>query len=627
MTEALLTLDGISTRLQSEAGWVQAIDDLCLTIGRGQTFALVGESGCGKSMTALSVARLLPDCGAVIAGSAHLSDQQNSNQNSNPDSTDLLQLPEQLMRTIRGRRVSMIFQEPGTSLNPVLTVGEQLLEVMLTHQSISKTEAQARAIRWLERVGLKDAEKRLAQYPFQLSGGQKQRVMIAVALAAEPDLLIADEPTTALDVSIQAQVLSLLQDLQRERGMAILIITHDLGIVSQMADHVALMYAGQVVESAPAAAFFAHPRHPYAQALLGALPEAGTRGCALKALPGQVPSLVSPPRGCRFASRCDRVQAACREQSPDLSDVAQAHAVRCYFPVEAGASTAANSATATVAQSDRDGSSDSSGTSSTLLSVKSLSVAYRGAGSLLKTAFTPVVHEVSFSLQTGKTLALVGESGSGKSTIARAILRLLDGQARVSGSAHLGSDDVLQTHGSALRHLRRHMQVVFQDPFSSLNPRQRVCDILTEGVAQLCPGVSPEEALSRAQSVLAEVGLPPESFNRFPHEFSGGQRQRIAIARALVVSPDLLILDEPTSALDVSVQAQVLNLLRELQRSRGVAFLLITHNLAVVEYMADDVIVLQGGKIVEAGDVHSVMSSPRTDYTRMLIDAVPRVQR
>lgn len=614
--DALLHLQGVTTRLQSESGWVQALDDLTLTIGRGQTFALVGESGCGKSMTALSVARLLPDCGAVVAGAAHLS---NHGHDASGQHTDLLQLPEQLMRMVRGRRVSMIFQEPGTSLNPVLTVGEQLVEVMQTHQNLTAVQAREQARQWLERVGLKDADQRLMQYPFQLSGGQKQRVMIAIALAAQPDLLIADEPTTALDVSIQAQVLSLLQDLQRERGMAILLITHDLGIVSQMADHVALMYAGQVVETASAAAFFAHPRHPYARALLAALPEASARGGQLKALPGQVPSLVNPPAGCRFASRCDRVAPDCLTQAPALQQVARAHQVRCFFPIADADSVAST-------KSDVSGQTGAA-VGDVLLQVRDLTVAYRGAGSLLANRSTAVVHGVSLSVARGQTLAVVGESGSGKSTIARAILRLLDGSAQVGGSVQLGNINVLQARASALLQARQLMQVVFQDPFSSLNPRQRVCDILTEGVMQLCPGVSADEALERATAVLSEVGLPTESLTRFPHEFSGGQRQRIAIARALVVSPQLLILDEPTSALDVSVQAQVLNLLRDLQQRRSMAFLLITHNLAVVEYMADEVIVLQGGRVVEQGSVSAVMDKPRTDYTRTLIEALPRVQR
>jgi peptide/nickel transport system ATP-binding protein len=616
---SLLTLHRVSTRLQADEGWVHALDELSLSIAAGQTFALVGESGCGKSMTALSIARLLPDSGAVVGGRVHLAKAAASGNAKVDHAEDLLQLPERLMRAVRGKRVSMIFQEPGSSLNPVMTVGEQLTEVIQTHHPVSSSEARAQALHWLQQVGLDNGEARLLQYPFQLSGGQKQRVMIAIALAAKPDLLIADEPTTALDVSIQAQVLALLQRLQRKQGMAMLLITHDLGIVSQMADHVALMYAGQIVETAPARQFFAHPRHPYARALLDALPDSAVRGSTLKALAGQVPSLVNPPAACRFASRCEQAQADCTERMPQLEPVATGHEVRCWFPIRVAPVKGADIGKGTASAAPADSLQKD------LLVVKGLTVAYKASGGLFKRNNVPVVQGVDFALQRGKTLAVVGESGSGKSTLAKAVLQLLTDTAQVGGSAVLSGHELMDCRGEALRLQRRRMQVVFQDPFASLNPRQRVQDILLEGLSQLCPDLGQDAALQKIGLALNEVGLPATALLRFPHEFSGGQRQRIAIARALVVEPDLLILDEPTSALDVSVQAQVLNLLRGLQQKTGMGFLLITHNLAVVEYMADDVIVLKRGVVVEAGPVLDVMHRPSTDYTRELIAALPRV--
>ena len=608
----LLKLDRVSTRLQSDDGWVHALDDLSLSIARGKTFALVGESGCGKSMTALSIARLLPDSGAVVAGEVRLTNAEHT--------VDLLQLPEQLMRAVRGKRVSLIFQEPGTSLNPVMTVEQQLVEVILTHnRMLARAQAVEQAAGWLDEVGLDRPQERLKQYPFQLSGGQKQRVMIAIALAAQPDLLIADEPTTALDVSIQAQVLELLKKLQRQHGMAMLLITHDLGIVSQMADHVALMYAGQIVESAATAAFFSRPQHPYAIALLNALPDYAARGQSLKALGGQVPPLTALPEGCRFASRCERAQPDCIKTMPDLVAEFDEHWVRCWVPQKIIRSDAPPE------QAAKKEPFIHATPHEVLLHVRGLQVAYRSQSGFFSNKLNAVVNDVDFRLHQGKTLAIVGESGSGKSTIAKAVLQLLADNAQVRGSVLFQGHEMLTASGKKLKHLRRAMQVVFQDPFASLNPKQRVQEILREGLHQLCPELTPAQGEQRIARALEDVSLPANALQRFPHEFSGGQRQRIAIARALVVEPRLLILDEPTSALDVSVQAQVLNLLKKLQQERQMTFLLITHNLAVVEYMADDVMVLRQGKVLETGSVSEVMQTPRTEYTRQLIDALPRV--
>jgi peptide/nickel transport system ATP-binding protein len=542
------------------------------------------------------------------------------------------------MRTVRGKRISMIFQEPSTSLNPVLTIGEQIIEVLLTHHSISTSEAAVEARTWLEKVGLNDAAARLSQYPFQLSGGQKQRVMIAIALAARPDVLIADEPTTALDVSVQAQVLALLKSLQQSLGMAMLLITHDLGIVSTMADHVALMYAGQIVESAPTEQFFKHPRHPYARALLAALPAERLRGASLSSLSGQVPPLTALPSGCRFASRCGRVEEQCIAHMPkltpapvssDLQALTQAlnyssnsggdrHTVRCFKPYgeeSVGQTNAVDAVQAVEASADH-----------LVIDVCGLNVAYRQKQGL-KTREIPIVKNLDLRIFRGRTLALVGESGSGKTTAAKAILQLLSESAVVTGSIQFNGQEVHKAKGKALKHLRQHVQVVFQDPFASLNPRHRVREIIREGLDSLCVELSEADKDQRIAEVLESVSLPQSAALRFPHEFSGGQRQRIAIARALAVRPSVLICDEPTSALDVSVQAQVLNLLRQLQRDTGLAYLFITHNLAVVEYLADDVLVLKAGEMVESGTVEQVLKNPKTEYTRQLLAAIPRVRQ
>ena len=612
-----LQVADLAVELDAESGVVRAIDSLALTIARGQTFALVGESGCGKSMTALALMRLLPENGAITAGHVDIGD------------TDVLALPESAMRDVRGGRIGMIFQEPSTSLNPVMRVGEQIVEAIQAHTPLRGKAARAKAIDWLRRVGIPEPERRVDDYPFRMSGGQKQRVMIAIALAAEPDFLIADEPTTALDVTIQAQILDLLKDLQREHGMGLLLITHDLAVVSGMADQVALMYAGQIIELAAAADFFAAPRHPYAQALLRALPDARHRDKALVAIAGSVPPLDRPFVGCRFAPRCTFVQARCELEVPALRHV-RAGQVRCHrvdangrlpesVQVEA-APTPAHCMDATAL-----------GDAVPLLRVEGLRVCFPiRRGMLQRRADQGVDHfvavdGVSFDVAAGQTLALVGESGCGKTTIGKAIVQLLRRQAMIKGRALLSGHDLLTLQGDALQDARRVVQIIFQDPYASLNPRMRVAEILEEGIAALQPGTTADERRQRIARITDQVGLRPDALARFPHEFSGGQRQRIAIARALAVQPRLIVCDEPTSALDVSVQAQILNLLHELQRELGVAYLFITHNLGVVEYVADNVAVMRAGRIIEQGPMTSVLGAPQQDYTRRLLAAVPRL--
>jgi peptide/nickel transport system ATP-binding protein len=576
-----------------------AVDGISFSIERGETFALLGESGCGKSVTAQGIMRLLPAAGRVLDGRVSL------------DGESLLALSEADMRAYRGGRMAMIFQEPATSLNPVLTVGQQIGEVLWRHLGLAGAEATARMVDLLRQVGIADPERRLNEYPFQFSGGMKQRVMIAIALAGEPELLIADEPTTALDVTVQAQILDLLASLQAERGMAILLITHDLGVVARMAHRIGVMYAGELVEVASREAFFTCPRHPYTQALFEALPDISRRGQRLTTIPGQVPSLATMPSGCRFADRCPHVMPVCREQSPPWRSQ-DGHAVRCHWQGEASVAD----------RMHHDVSELGVATGKDFLAVDGLKVHFPIRKGFLQRTVGHVraVDGVSLAISPGRTLALVGESGCGKTTVGKALLQLI---APTAGSVRLGGSELVGLKGRRLRAVRRHMQMIFQDPFASLNPRLRVGEIIAEGMEAL--GVV-GDTLSRRSAVaalLGQVGLPDEAIDRYPHEFSGGQRQRIAVARALAVQPELLICDEPTSALDVSVQAQILNLLKKLQGELGIAYLFITHNFAVVEYLAHDVAVMYLGRIVEQGRAEDVLHNPQHPYTRALLSAVP----
>jgi peptide/nickel transport system ATP-binding protein len=614
----LLKIEDLKVALDADAGLVKAIDGLSLSIRRGETFALVGESGCGKSMTALALMRLLPDNGRVTAGRLDL------------EGHDVFGLPESQMRAVRGGKIGMIFQEPGTSLNPVMRVGDQIVEAIEAHTELRGAAARAKAIDWLGRVGIPEPERRIDEYPFRMSGGQKQRVMIAMTLACEPDFLVADEPTTALDVTIQAQILELLKRLQKEQGMGLLLITHDLALVSGMAQRVALMYAGQIIEVASAAEFFSAPLHPYARLLLNALPDTSKRGATLAAIAGTVPPLWQVFTGCRFAPRCDRVMDICHGTLPELQDIGT-RSVRCLLyadgqvPQDRLAAEAAPAAEPAL----KDAAKKPAGDTAALLEVQELSVRFPIRKGLLRRAqgvFT-AVDNISFDIRAGQTLALVGESGCGKTTTGKAIVQLLRGQAVVEGKALFNGHDLFTLQGSVLREARRSVQIIFQDPFASLNPRMRVFDILEEGLLALRPSMDAAARRASIEKLVDQVGLRRDALDRYPHEFSGGQRQRIAIARALAVEPKLIVCDEPTSALDVSVQAQILNLLRQLQRELGVSYLFITHNIGVVEYIADHVAVMQNGRIGEMGVADAVLRHPRSTYTRSLLAAVPRIRQ
>ncbi|WP_300452639.1 ABC transporter ATP-binding protein [Accumulibacter sp.] len=584
-----------------------AVDGVDFEIAAGETLALLGESGCGKSATALALLRLLPAAGRIVGGAVRFAGR------------DLLRLPEAAMRGVRGGGLAMIFQEPATSLNPVSTVGRQLAEVLACHLGLAGAAARERSLELLNAVGIADPARRLGEYPFQLSGGMKQRVMIAMALAGNPRLLIADEPTTALDVTIQAQILELLRRLQVERAMGMLLITHDLGVVAQMATRVGVMYAGEVVEQAPRNVFFGAPCHPYTRMLFAALPDLARRRGRLATIAGQPPRLSEMPGGCRFAARCPQVQEICRHQSPVWQQVADGHLVRCHFAGHPGGESGA-------AAADILPGADVVARQATaeppLLAVDDLRVHFAIRRGILQrtVGYVRAVDGVSLELARGRTLALVGESGCGKTTVGKAILQLI---ASSGGSVRLLGQEVSGLPRRALRPLRRSWQMIFQDPFASLNPRLSIGEIIGEGMQALGIAVQGQGRAAAIATVLQQVGLDGAAAGRYPHEFSGGQRQRIAIARVLAVQPDLVICDEPTSALDVSVQAQILNLLGRLQDEMGLAYLFITHNFAVVDHLAHEVAVMYLGRIVERGTVDEVLRSPHHPYTRALLSAVP----
>jgi peptide/nickel transport system ATP-binding protein len=627
MSQALLRVENLQTWFGRGDRTVRAVDDVSFEIRKGETFALLGESGCGKSMTSLSIMRLVPQpAGRIVGGVVRINGE------------DLLMLPETAMRNVRGGRIAMIFQEPMTSLNPVMTIGAQIEESVVRHKNLQGGAARRRGIELLATVGIPDPQRRYDDYPHQLSGGMKQRVMIAIALAGDPELLIADEPTTALDVTIQAQVLDVLRKLQNERGMSILLITHDLGVVSEMADRVAVMYAGQIVEVADRRNFFADPRHPYTKKLFESLPTMTKRGQRLAVIRGAVPSLAQEFHGCRFAERCDYAWDACRRQVPRWVAREDEHGVRCHryddsvargeprvtsvaespvvMPAQAGIQSPAQPLDSRVRGND--------GEAGALLAVDELQVFFPIRKGLFQrlAAHVKAVDGVSLRIARGRTLALVGESGCGKTTVAKGVLQLV---RPTGGRVTFDNVNLLQQDKDQMRRRRRDIQIIFQDPFSSMNPRMMVRNIIEEGMLAQGIGRNAQEREERIDRLLAQVGLSPEIKHRYPHEFSGGQRQRICIARALAVEPKLIICDEPTSALDVSVQAQILNLLKSLQEQMGLAFLFITHNISVVEYLAHEVAVMYLGRIVEHGTVEEVLRAPRHPYTRALLSAVPKV--
>ncbi len=602
----VVKIRGLTTQLGSAAQPVIAVDDVSFDLYAGKTLALLGESGCGKSMTALSMMRLLPAGGHVSAGDVLM------------DEDSLMSLTEQQMRAIRGGRIGMIFQEPMTSLNPVMTIGEQIAESVRLHdaQIKSRNQVKQRVIELLKDVGIPDAQRRYAEYPHQLSGGMKQRVMIAMALAGRPQVLIADEPTTALDVTIQAQVLMLLKKLQQEKGMAILLITHDLGVVAEVADQVAVMYAGQIIETADVKAFFDKPRHPYSQKLFASLPGRQKRGQRLAVIKGQVPALNSLFSRCRFFERCDQHADECETQLPPWQQASTHTSWQGYRCLRSSLLPEK------LDTPEADAASSITQNLPPRLNLDALQVHFPIQKGLFKrtVGYVKAVDGVSLSIPQGRTLALVGESGCGKTTVGKALLQLLKPTA---GAVQFDDIELTSLSGRELRSKRKDLQIIFQDPVSSMNPRMLVEDIVAEGLVAQKIGAGRVERQKMVADLLDKVGLPAAAAERYPHEFSGGQRQRICIARALAVNPGLIVCDEPTSALDVSVQAQILNLLKDLQENMGLSYLFITHDISVVSYLAHEVAVMYLGRIVEQGSIEDIFDRPAHPYTRSLLAAVP----
>jgi oligopeptide/dipeptide ABC transporter ATP-binding protein len=691
----VLDIQNLSTHIKLTSSVVQAVGNIDLQIEAGETLGIVGESGCGKSMTGLSIMGLLPPGGSIVNGSIKL------------DGRELVGLKQEDLRRLRGNEVAMIFQDPLTSLDPTKSIGYQVSEPVRLHRGASKSEALDRAVEVLGLVGLPRPKERLSDYPHQLSGGLRQRVMIAMALACEPKLLIADEPTTALDVTIQAQILTLLKDLKDRLGMAMLLITHDMGVIAGHADRVNVMYAGRVVETAEAATLFDHMHHPYTQALLASIPQLDQDARkALHAIPGLPPDLSHPPQGCRFAARCTRASEKCVAEEPSLAGKTFDHRFSCWHPVDGpltlaiigvggpdavstGLVTADSVSMDQAAAGDKVGlvadaplpdaaqeqqqeqewetavgaTADGTETPAEPAVVEEVVVVAAGlevtedgrlevaerkievkaangngaapllelhnlvkefpitAGAILqrKVASVKAVSDVSFAVPAGTTFGLVGESGCGKTTIGKLIVAL---EKPSSGEITLNGEDVSKLHRADLRRKRRDLQLMFQDPQSSLDPRMRVGTIIAEPLAVQHLG-SKKAQRDRVFELLSEVGLPRNAVERYPHEFSGGQRQRIGLARALTVNPKLIVADEPVSALDVSIRAQVLNLMKRLQASHGLTYVVISHDLAVVKYMADRIGVMYLGKLVELGSGDDIYERAAHPYTAGLLATIP----
>lgn len=611
MNTPLLQIKDLHTDIEIRNGVVRALSGVDLHVNPGETLGIVGESGSGKTMTALSLMGLLPQGGKVSSGSIIL------------DGQDLTQLPLKEKRKLRGTKVGMIFQDPLTSLNPTMKIGLQVCEPLRVHEKLSKREALARAVEILKRVGMPRPEVVINNYPHQLSGGMRQRVMIAMALVCKPRILIADEPTTALDVTTQMQILDLIDELRDEYKMGVILITHDLGVVAGHTDRVAVMYAGRIVETAPTKTLFTEPKHRYTSSLMAALPErALAAGTKLFSIPGAPPSLTNLPKGCRFAARCLWATDECRAGYPDLNGD-ENHTFSCFHPVQEGDESPAV-LQAMMDSGKAEDAVDATGQISheVLLDVKEASRVYESAGSGFfkrDKGVVSAVDRVSITVNKGETYGLVGESGCGKSTVGRLIAGL---ESPSGGAIELDGRDLAKLKGRDAVRIHRDVQMMFQDSYAAMDPRMRIDQILAEPMSIQKTG-NARQIAERIMEILEQVGLTEEILDRYPHEFSGGQLQRIGFARSLTLAPDLIVADEPVSALDVSVQAQVLNLMKDLQQELGLSYLFISHDLAVVQYMADRIGVMYLGRIVEEGPAHEVVKNPKHPYTKALIDSIP----
>ena len=644
----LLEISDLHTVVTGRRRQVHAVNGVSLHLDQGEVLGIVGESGSGKTMTAMSILRLLPRGGAITSGSIRF------------DGTDLVTLPEREIRKVRGDGIGVVFQDPLSSLNPTMSIGDQIAENVLLHRQVSRAEALDRAAEVLSLVGLPQPKERIREFPHQFSGGMRQRAMIAIALACDPKLLIADEPTTALDVTIQKQILALIDRLRERLGMAVILVTHDLGVIAGHADRVAVMYAGKIAETASTDQVFAHARHPYTVALFDALPERVTQaGERLRTIPGMPPDLSAPLTGCAFAPRCANAQDTCRASDPPLAGDS-AHAFACFFPVDVLLQSAdpgrgheaapeietrpdAEPGPDAEARPDDESSPDDDAIPATqqvltgppgdpapappidqaapLLELAGLTKDFPVLKGLLRRQAGRIsaVADVSLTVAPGSTLGIVGESGCGKTTVGRLIVGL---EKPTSGMIRFAGADIAGLAGEKVADYRRGIQYMFQDSAAAMDPRMRVGSIIREPMRLQHQGSAGDQR-RRVATLLDEVGLPASAVDRYPHEFSGGQRQRICLARALALTPQVIIADEPVSALDVSVQAQVLNVLRDLQSAHGLTLIVISHDLAVIRYLADSIAVMYLGKLVEHGPAQQVYARPLHPYTSGLIAAVP----
>lgn len=612
----VLSVQGLEVKYRTRDGTLTAIRDVGFDVKGGEILGVVGESGCGKSTVASALMRLLPPNGWISAGRILLRDR------------DLCQLPEKTLRRMRGRDLSMIFQDAMTSLNPVFSVEEQMVDALRAHGSGGRQRGRKalrqRAIEMLDRVGIPDAARQIKEYPHQFSGGMRQRIMIATALLSNPDLLIADEPTSALDVTLEAQIIDLIRGLRDDLGTSIVYITHDLGVVAQLCDQLVVMYAGGIVESGDVYTIFDNPQHPYTRALLESHPSRGAVAGRLRTIPGRVPSLRNLPPGCKFAPRCLHADETCETLEPGYIRTdgrrVLCHAIRPpREPLDAPSPGAGMTTTAP----DHPLLPDQDRTGETIIETRGLRTHFRDHVALLgqllgqKGSTVRAVDIVDLAVRRGEILGLVGESGSGKTTLGRTILRL---EAPTDGAILIQGSDITNLPEPRIRSLRAKMQIVFQEPFASLSPRMKVSSLLLEPFR--IHGIPVEHEREKVDELLAMVGLSAEQADKFPHQLSGGQARRVGIARALALDPDILVADEPTSGLDVSVAAGILNLLRDLQAQMNLACLVISHNLNVIQFIADRVAVMYLGRVVELADTQELFAKPRHPYTEALMSAI-----
>ncbi|HEX5164202.1 MAG TPA: ABC transporter ATP-binding protein, partial [Thermomicrobiales bacterium] len=606
-TEPLLVVNDLQTFFFGEGRVVRAVDGISYSLQPGEVVGIVGESGSGKSVSSLSLMRLIESPpGRIVGGEIRF------------EGDDLLGMTDAEMRDIRGNKISMIFQEPLTALNPVYTIGDQIMEPLVLHQGLKRPAARDRAIEMLQRVGVPSPAERIKAYPHQLSGGMRQRAMIAMALSCNPRLLIADEPTTALDVSIQAQILELMRELQRDFGSSMIFITHDLGVVSEMCDRVIVMYAGRIVEQGSTRQIFTNPTHPYTWGLFDCLPKIEERkGIRLTPIFGQPPNLANVPSGCKFHPRCPYAFERCTLEEPPLFEREDGQTVRCWLY-----DNGADGSKQRVSEVRESSLTERPEQNDVLLDVRDLRKWFPITRGIFQRTVGQVqaVDGLSFQLHRGETLGVVGESGCGKSTAGRVLLRLLD---PTSGQVMFDGQDLAKLNHEGLRAMRRRMQIIFQDPYSSLNPRRTVGSIVAQPLTlhKIARGKDVDE---RVSDILERVGLNPAHAERYPHEFSGGQRQRIGIARAIAANPDFIVCDEPVSALDVSIQAQIVTLLQDLQSDLSLSYIFIAHDLSVVRSVSDRVAVMYLGKIVEIGANDQIYEDTLHPYTKALLSAVPK---